>query len=51
MNCCKDELELFKDLGSSNKLPGAGVISNLAYFTMCLYISNITSTIASIGDL
>lgn len=51
MNCSKDELELFKDLGSSNKLPGAGVISSLAYFTMCLYISNITSTIASIGDL
>ena len=51
MDCSKDELELFKDLGSSNKLPVAGVISSLDYFTMCLYISNIKSTIASIGDL
>ena len=51
MDCSKDELELFKDLGSSNKLPVAGVISSLDYFTMCLYISNIKSPIASIGDL
>ena len=51
MDSSKDELELFKDLGSSNNLPVAGVISSLDYFTMCLYIYNIKSTIASIGDL
>ena len=51
MDCSKDELELFKDLGRSNKLPGVGVISSLDYFTICLYISSIKSPIASIGNL
>ena len=50
MEYSKDELESFKDFGSSNILPGAGVISGLERFTMCLYISNIASTIASIGE-
>ena len=50
MEYSKDELESFKDFGSSNILPGAGVISGLERFTMSLYISNIASTIASIGE-
>ena len=51
MECSKDELESFKDLGSSNNLPGAEIIYGLECFTMRLYISNIPSTIFSIGEL